>query len=539
MSHSTLRLLGGFEAGTPTGPARLGRKAKAVLACAALHGDAGVTRARLVSLLWPDVSDADARSAFRQCLHLLRRSLGPGAGDIGSEGDRLVLRDSEWVIDVRQFEALAACPDVGSMLRAAELHRGDFAESLAAGDEFDRWAQAERERLRDLAHALATRLSESATSAVVCEATVRLARRLLASDPVHEGCYRALMRVHARAGLRGKALQLWNECREVLRHELDVEPSPQTAAVIADLRDDAAPPTAGHTPVSLDRHDDPVVLDLMLRGWQQYALFTPESNLRAREAYLEALGHAPGHAEALARVGWTYWIESISGWSEDAEHSFACASDFAARAVACSWHVPAAHAIQGKVLLWSQQYDAALQQMRRAVELAPQSPYSHFNLGDAQSWCGLCEEALASIDRAMALDANDHGIFLTIRGFAHWMQRDYRQARTALESAATRNPTYVWAYGILTGVHGESGELDAARQMAARARSLNRRMSLDFASRVMPFRNADHRRRFVAACRAAGVPEHEGAHSTSPAKAPTITFLRPQGADHGFLQQDP
>lgn len=49
-----------------------------------------------------------------------------------------------------------------------------------------------------------------------------LARRLLAGDP---GCYRALMRMDARSDLLAKAQAIWNECRDVLGHELGVKPA--------------------------------------------------------------------------------------------------------------------------------------------------------------------------------------------------------------------------------------------------------------------------------------------------------------------------
>lgn len=527
MPGSTLRLLGGFvlEAGTLARPLRLGRKGQALLACVAMQGSAGLSRGRLTALLWADHGDDEARSALRQCLHLVRRGFGEGFDSLESDGDRLVLRAGAFEVDVHGFESLAARSDIDSMLAAAELYRGDFLDGLDAGADFACWAGVERERLRDIAHGLVTRLSECAEGTTACEATVRLARRLLASDPVHEGCYRALMRLHARAGLRAKALQEWNECRRVLRRELDVEPSAQTAAVIEQLRvdPDAAPAVVLSIPNSRPltvlaakpalsparSGDDPVVFDTLLRGWQLFSLFTEEGNAQARAAFESVIRRVSDHAEALALLGWTHWFDSIGGWSSDPALSYQYASNCASRAVACNRGHPAPHNIQGKVLLWRMQHDAALEELRQSVAIAPGSAYTHFNLGDATMWCGRWEEALAHLDRAFALDANDHGVFLTIQGTALWMSGELRAAHRALSRAITRNPTYAWAHSELSVVQVELGDIAAARASAATARRLNRRFSLSFAEHVLPFRVPEHRRRTMEGWRVAGMPQHE------------------------------
>jgi DNA-binding SARP family transcriptional activator len=527
MAASTLRLLGDFslETSFSDAPLRVGRKGQALLACAAMQGSAGASRSRLVALLWPDHSDEDARAALRQCLHLLRRVLGPAGDGLDSDGDHIVLRASAADVDVRRFEALAARDDLEAMLAAASLYRGDFVESLDVGVEFAHWAGAQRQRLRDIAHGLLTRLSECAAGAPACDATVRLAHCLLASDPVHEGCYRALMRLHARAGLRAKALQTWNECRRVLRQELGVEPSLQTAALIeqlcagdgaaldADMRVPAPAPGFAPSAMLLQGHGtaDPIVVDLLLQGWQFFTLFTAESNAKARAAFQTAVERAPGHAEALARLGWTYWMGSVSGWDADPVMSIEQAYHWASRAVDCNRGHPTPHTLMGKVLLWRMEYERSLEHLRRALEIAPGFAYCHFHLGEASMWCGRSDEALAYEARALEIDPNDHGMFLTIRGLALWMKGDLREAHASLTSAMTRNPDYAWAHSALVAVHVERGDIQAARDSCAIARRLNRRFSLSFAEHVMPFAQPDHRRRKLEAWRIAGMPECESA----------------------------
>jgi DNA-binding SARP family transcriptional activator/Tfp pilus assembly protein PilF len=527
MSAWTLRLLGLLAIESPAGamPLRLGRKGQALLVCVAAHGSAGVPRARLMSLLWEDHNSEHARSALRQCLYQVRTELGDAASIFVAEADRLAVSEAHCEVDTQGFETLARAASVPALLAAAARYRGDFAEGVEAGVEFGQWASTERERLRDLAHGVVARLSEHALDADAFDDAVALAHRLLATDRVHEGTWRALMRLHMQAGLGSKALQCWADCRRALREELGVEPSPSTAALAATLAAEPAKSTPGETtdagevwraasstpPGSpLWSHDDPRVLDLMLRGWQLFTTYTAHGHAKARQVYEQVLECAPQHPDALVLIGWTHWFDAISGWSPDPDESFRRAVALAEQAVCGAGSNASAHGFFGKVLLWQMRHEEAIGHLRQAVALAPGYAYMHFHLGDALTWSGRPDEAMPHLDRALRMDPNDHGVFLTLRGMACWMVGDLAAARAALDSALRRNPSYAWAHGLLTVVRHEAGDLDGARRAAHAGHRINRRFSLQFAARVLPFLHAEHRDRHVLAWRAAGLPEHEG-----------------------------
>jgi DNA-binding SARP family transcriptional activator len=515
MPLATLRLLGDFALHTGDGFVRLGRKGQALVAYAAMHPGSGVPRARLAGLLWPDEPEDDARCALRQCLHLARGALGPAMAGLHADAERIALCEEAFDIDVRRFEQLAAGGTPGQWLEAAALYQGDFLHDHDGPGEFAAWSAAQRMRLRELAQAVLARLAAGAADTVHIDAAVQFAHRLLAADPVHEGCHQSLMRLHARAGRRAKALEAWDQCRRTLRRELDVEPSAQTRGLAHELRGESHAAVAVVSSIATrpvlggGRKRSPEALDLVLRGWQLFSLYTAHDNARARAAYESAIAHWEEDAEALALLGWTHWFDAICGWTAHPAASYREAHGCAARALACNRGHPSPHALMGKVLLWKGRHEAALQQLRLAVACAPQAAYPRFNLGDALMWCGQPRDALQEAERALALDENDHGLFHTIRGHALWMMREPAGARSAFDSAINRNPGYPWAHGGLAAVHAESGALDAARAAARTARRLNRRISLSFARRVLPFRLAEHRERMAEAWAAAGLPERE------------------------------
>ena len=97
-------------------------------------------------------------------------------------------------------------------------------------------------------------------------------------------------------------------------------------AALAELRYDTAP----HTDPSNAYVDNDAARTFGQKLF--FTLMTPESMVKARKSYEAAVALAPDNAEAIAKVGWTHWIDSISGWVPDPAASFDKAHACAARA---------------------------------------------------------------------------------------------------------------------------------------------------------------------------------------------------------------
>ena len=91
-----LKTFGGLSLEGDLGPlagAAAQRRRLCVLAILAASGAGGVTRDKLIGLLWPDVDEARARAALSQALYALKRDAGedqldPGLRDAHNQGER-------------------------------------------------------------------------------------------------------------------------------------------------------------------------------------------------------------------------------------------------------------------------------------------------------------------------------------------------------------------------------------------------------------------------------------------------------------------
>src|SRR5206468_3198153 len=104
--------------------------------------------------------------------------------------------------------------------RALELYRGE----LLPDDLYEEWASSSRERLRAEFVAMAMELAELLEARAELDEAVAVLGRVLEADPIDEDAHRALMRIHALAGRRHEALRQFDELRDALRRDLDVDP---------------------------------------------------------------------------------------------------------------------------------------------------------------------------------------------------------------------------------------------------------------------------------------------------------------------------
>ena len=302
-----LRLIGQMEAWTLNSESVLppGRKTRALLAIVALSSPRPVLRSRLAELLWSRRPEEQARASLRQEIHRLLEVLAPVGQEVLSiNRDSLALRPGVvWV-------------DVEEVLRATTTHPGSLAlldsellEELDGVDPaFDGWLQTERERLRDRARSVAESLLHNQSSP---EALIAVAQQLLGIDRAHEGAWRALMRAHADRGERGMAIQSYDRCRVALADLLDATPSPETQALLADIRAGRAIAPAGTiAPPPVEPRFDPGVV--ASRGGAKVGVLplvlvgTDET-----EAHL-ALGLAEEITAALQRFRWMFLVSSSS-----------------------------------------------------------------------------------------------------------------------------------------------------------------------------------------------------------------------------------
>jgi len=193
--------------------------------------DRVMMRGVVAATLWPDASEAHAQSSLRSALGRL--------GGVAREAVRvtpheLVLADGV-AVDLRAARAL-----VRRLLEsAAPLHDTDLGmDSVRTLSEdvlpgwYDDWVLVDGEEWRQLRlHALETLADELSAIGRYGEA-LSAAGAAVRADPLRESAHAAVVRVHVAEGNRSEALREVASYRELLGHELRLEPTSRLQELI-------------------------------------------------------------------------------------------------------------------------------------------------------------------------------------------------------------------------------------------------------------------------------------------------------------------
>ncbi len=218
-----INLLGGFRLTSDDAPVPAFNtpRLQELLAYLVLHRESPQSRQHLAFLLWPDSAEAQARTNLRNLIHLLRHSLPCAEDFVQIDAAALHWRpNSTFQLDVADFEQACKARDFD---RAVNLYPGELLP-----DCYDDWIISERERLQQmLINALGQVVDQREKHRDFLGA-IGAAQQLLRCDPLREETYRELMHLNALNGDRAAALHTYHACCTILRHELNVDPSPMT-----------------------------------------------------------------------------------------------------------------------------------------------------------------------------------------------------------------------------------------------------------------------------------------------------------------------
>ena len=219
------------------------KKAVALLAVLAMAGREQ-SRDRLAAFLWPESDATRARGSLRRTLSVTAAAMGEG---LTISRTAVALRPGRIRVDVADFQALAARPDLVSLERAARLYRDEFLAGFSLRDctEFEDWQSSVADGLRQALAGVLERLAAGCAAAGEPGRALDHARRWVSLDPMHEPAHQALIRVLAWTGQRSAAVRQYRELVGILDRELAVRPLPETTRLYDDIRAGRMAPPPG------------------------------------------------------------------------------------------------------------------------------------------------------------------------------------------------------------------------------------------------------------------------------------------------------
>ena len=229
-THATLALMHGFTLTVGEQHVPLVWSGQRLLAFLAL-ANGPVSRRFIAGALWPDTTALKASGNLRTALWRVHRACEEL---VYASAQQLALC-STVAVDVRDAQAVARrlldstaqcddilCPATRMMLSADILPDGYD----------DDWLLLEREQFHQLRLLALEAMSERLIAAHRYGEAVDSAMAAIRAEPLRESAHTLLIRAHLGAGNRWAAVRQYQQCRQVLREEIGVDPSPELRCLL-------------------------------------------------------------------------------------------------------------------------------------------------------------------------------------------------------------------------------------------------------------------------------------------------------------------
>ena len=183
-----------------------------------------------------------------------------------------------------------------------------------------------------------------------------------------------------------------------------------------------------------------------LRGQEQFYSFTIEGINSSIESFSKALDLDPNYAEAYAWKSRALVYTYISGMNNSKEETVAPALELARKAIELDELLPIAHANLGWAKRWNKEFDDAIAEVTKAIELDSNFADGYLWLSMILSSSGRGQEALEPIEKGIRINPNYGVTYLFALGRAHYMDGKYEKALKYFNRGIDRNSNFIPNY---------------------------------------------------------------------------------------------
>ena len=250
--------------------------------------------------------------------------------------------------------------------------------------------------------------------------------------------------------------------------------------------------------------------DYYLRGVAEVHRWTRDANRNALRHFYRAIEIDPRFAPAYGMAARCLSQRKTSNWVEDADREIAEAERLANLAVEFGRDDPTALAAAGIALAFvvgRVAEGSAL--IDRCLALNPNIAWAWLFGGWVKAWSGDSEEAIARVNRAIALSPNDPYLSSMRRAiaFAHFVAGRYAEAIDLADMNASAPQNAFIALATVAACSAFTGKMDRAHETMMTLRAMEPHLRCSNLGRRFPMTRDEDLQHFANGLRLAGLPE--------------------------------
>jgi adenylate cyclase len=201
------------------------------------------------------------------------------------------------------------------------------------------------------------------------------------------------------------------------------------------------------------------------RGLWYLSRATSEDNKAAQRHFTEAIAIDPNFSGGNSGLALAQMQEAGLFATRAVAEARISIKALALRAVACDESDAEAHACLSWALNFDGDYEGALAEARRALEISPNLASAHRALGTTLIFSGEPRKGLVALQTSIRLDPRDPLLawHLNRVAIAHYFAGDYQAAADAARRVIRSYPDFPLIYRWLAAALGQTGRVDEAR----------------------------------------------------------------------------
>jgi len=207
--------------------------------------------------------------------------------------------------------------------------------------------------------------------------------------------------------------------------------------------------------------------DYVLRARPALQRPTRANNVAARAFLRHAIQLDPNYAAAYSGLADTYHIAVSMGWAESPTDSLGRAEEMANKALSIDDSDVRAHITLGRIHIFHHRYEQAMAELDRAVAINPNDANGLAGRGNTLMWMGQTDAAIEALEAAQRIDPNMNAVDRFALSLAYYLKLRYDaaigQAELNLRGTAGANFSRV----VLAAAYAQNNQPeDAARVVA-------------------------------------------------------------------------
>ena len=161
----------------------------------------------------------------------------------------------------------------------------------------------------------------------------------------------------------------------------------------------------------------------------------------------------------------------------------------------------------GWIQSYLRRYDQAIANLEKALALAPNNAEVYATFGNVLNYWGNPKRGLAMLEKAFSIDAMAPPNWDFHMGRSQLLLRQYDEALTRFNRMVERSPTFTPAYTHLAFAYIEMNRTADARNAIKTVLEISPQFTVKEVAKRLPYRNDEVRDRFLDSLRKAGLPE--------------------------------